>query len=363
MNKFFYSVALGPLLMLVGCGDIPIDKELDIPRVRVLDLAARTGFGVDGRMFFPAVAIAADRSRLSFRLSGEVISLNVSEGEIVKKGHVIAEIDPNDFKLEVDNTRASYNVANSQYRRSEPLVKKGLLAKSQFDELAAQRMIAKAKYDLAKLRLSFTQLKAPIDGIISRVNVDQYENIQAGEQIVNIHNPHSVDIVVQVADKLFANAPTDAEFRNVQAEVKVSHDLFYKAKLKEYTTEQNPDTATYSITLTMPMPDDYLILDGTAVEVAARNAPVGDIQSIPITIPIEAIFNPDGGSLDRKNKFVWVLQSDNTVKQTRVMTGKVSYKEIQVRNGLHEEDKIVVAGVTRLRDGMVVEPIVQETTK
>jgi RND family efflux transporter MFP subunit len=221
-------------------------------------------------------------------------------------------------------------------------------------------MIAKSKYDLAKLRLSFTQLKAPIDGIISRVNVDQDENVQVGQQIVNIHNPDSVDIVVQVADKLFANTPTDAEFRSVEADVKVDEDLIYVAKLKEYTTEQDPNTATYNVTLTMPMPKERLILDGMPVEVAARKVMYGDIPARAVTIPIEAIFNADGDDIDRENKFVWVLQSDNSVKRTKIQTGRVSYKEIQVLSGLQAEDKIVIGGVARLRDGMVVEPLAQE---
>lgn len=363
MKKLIYGAALSSLFVLVGCSEATIDNEKALPRVKVLDLSTRVESEFDGRMFFPAVANAADRSQLSFRLSGEVIALNVNEGAKVKKGDVIAKIDPNDFKLEVDNTKASYNVANSQYTRSEPLVKKGLLAQSQFDELAAQRMIAKAEYDMAKLKLSFTELKAPIDGIISRVSVEQFENIQVGQQIVNIHNYNAVDISVQVSDKLFVNTPTDAEFRAVVVDVKVPGGALYTAMLKEYTTEQNPDSGTYSVTLTMPMPEDQLILDGTAVEVAPKNQEIIGIQSARLTIPIEAIFNPDGDDLDRDNKYVWVLQSDNTVKRTKVVTGRVSYKEIQVQDGLHVEDKIVVAGITRLRDGMLVEPIKQEASK
>ncbi|WED27934.1 efflux RND transporter periplasmic adaptor subunit [Vibrio sp. DW001] len=360
MKTIIYIIVLSSLVAMAGCGKKPADVEKEIPRVRILDLSKQSDAVYDGRMFFPAIAAAADRSHLSFRLSGEVIKLDVNEGDLVSKGQVLAEIDPNDFKLEVENKRASFNVADSQYRRSAPLVKKGLLAQSQFDELAAQRMIAKAEYDLATLRLSFTQLKAPFDGIISRVNVEKFENIQAGQQIVNIHNPAFVDIVIQVADKLFANSPQMEEFGSVEADVKVANGLIYSAKLKEYTTEQDQDTATYNVTLTMPMPKEILILDGMAVEVAPKKGHVGDIQTVALSIPIEAIFNPDGDTLDRANKFVWVLQPDNTVKRTKVMTGRVSYKEIQVLDGLTAEDKIVIAGITRLRDGLKVEPSMQE---
>jgi multidrug efflux pump subunit AcrA (membrane-fusion protein) len=82
--------------------------------------------------------------------------LYVKEGDKLKKGDVIAELDPTDYKLDVDNASARYSVVNSQFRRSKPLVDKGLLAKSQFDEIAANRQIAFAELQLAKLRLSFT---------------------------------------------------------------------------------------------------------------------------------------------------------------------------------------------------------------
>ena len=135
---------------------------------------------VDDNLYFPAIANAADRSHLSFRVAGEVSRVLVKEGDRVVKGDVIAKLDPTDYQLDVDNASARFSVVDSQYRRSAPLVKKGLLAKSQFDEIAAQRQIALAELELAKLRLSFTTLKAPVDGIISRVNVDQFENIKVG---------------------------------------------------------------------------------------------------------------------------------------------------------------------------------------
>lgn len=361
MNKLLYTFTLSLLVAISGCGETVVDETITPPRVRILDLSSQSDEVYDNRMFFPAIAAAADRSQLSFRLSGQITNLNVNEGALVSKGQVIASIDPTDFQLEVDNKKASFNVADSQYRRSAPLVEKGLLAQSQFDELAAQRMIAKAEYDLAKLRLTFTELKAPIDGLISRVSVEQFEQVQAGQQIVNIHNPNFVDIVVQVSDKLFSNTPKLEQFQMVEADVKVADGDLYTAKLKEYTTEQDQETATYNVTLTMPMPKELLILDGMAVEVAPRQGHIGDISVAAVSIPIEAIFNPDGEPLDRLNKFVWVLQEDNTIQRTKVMTGRVSYKEIQVLSGLTNEDKIVIAGITpRLRDGMKVELVTQE---
>ncbi|GLO61182.1 hemolysin secretion protein D [Vibrio sp. MACH09] len=353
---------LSLLGIVAGCKDNGPEKVPAIAKVKVVKVGSTTG--VDDRMFFPAIANAADRARLSFRVSGEVSKLMVRDGDRVTKGQLIAEIDPTDYQLAVDNARASYSVANSQYKRSEQLVKKGLLAQSQFDELAAQRMIAKSELDLASLQLSFTTLNAPYDGLISRVNVEQFENINIGQQVVNIHNPKQVDIVIQVPDKLFAGSPSDYDYQQVQADVRLNNGNTYRASLKEYTTEQDAESATYTVTLTMPMPENDIVLDGMAVDVAPIQGGIGDLNSASqlISIPIEAVFTPDGEDLDRLNKYVWVVGKDNSVSKTKVVTRKVNYKKVQVVSGLTQGDSIVVAGVSRLRDGMKVELVNELST-
>ncbi|MGJ7094469.1 efflux RND transporter periplasmic adaptor subunit [Vibrio hannami] len=358
MKNIYLLAILGASFLIAGCGEAPSAEKKAPPKVRVLQLGDGTS-GKSDKSYFPAIASAADRSHLAFRISGEISKLNVNEGDKVSKGQVIAELDPTDFKLTVDNAQAAYTVANSQYERSAQLVEKGLLAQSQFDELAAQRKRAKAELDLAKLRLTFTKLRAPMDGIISRISVEKFENIQAGQQIVNIHNLNAVDIVVQVADQAFANR-RDIDLRALEALVRVDSGEEYTATLKEFTTEQDPNTATYTVTLTMPMPENQLILDGMAVEVTEKTELPGIEVSSIINIPIEAVTNPDGELLDRENKFVWVVNEDNTVTKTKVVTGEIAFEKIQVLSGLEQGQKLVVAGLTRLTDGMEVSPIEQE---
>ncbi|GAK87954.1 probable Co/Zn/Cd efflux system membrane fusion protein [Vibrio ponticus] len=191
-------------LTLIGCGEQAAYTDFGLPKVEVVQVASDPP---SDSLYFPAVANAAERSHLSFRVAGEIRRVYVKEGDKVEKGALIAELEPTDYQLEVDNAAARFSVINSQYRRSQPLVKKGLLAKSQFDEIAAQRRIALAELELAKLRLSFTKLKAPVEGIISRVSVDQFENIQVGQNIVNIHSLNSVEILIQLPDRIYVNQP------------------------------------------------------------------------------------------------------------------------------------------------------------
>lgn len=97
-----------------------------------------------------------------------------------------------------------------------------------------------------------------------------------------------------------------------------------------------------------------------AVEVTSKDEKVGLELNVGINVPIEAIFNADGDELGRENKFVWVLNDDSTISRKQIRTGKASKTSIQVLDGLALNDKVVVAGVSRLRDGMKVEVVKQE---
>ena len=346
MKKLMTLSLISTALILSGCKPAPADVVSELPRVEIKTIDS--GLTSD-KLYLPAVATAADRSHLSFRLSGEITNLNVKAGETVKKGQVLAVLDKTDYNINVDNARARYNVANSQYRRSKPLVDKGLLAKSQFDELAAQRQIALADLELAKLRLSFTELKAPIDGIISRVSVEQFENIQIGQQVVNIHNRNAVDIIVQVPDKLYSKQPNSGVVEKIQATVRLDNGSSYEAKVKEYTTEPDPESGAYLVTLTMPMSEDQFILDGMAVEVTTKQSALNESSQFGMVIPIE-----DGDTLDKDEKYVWVIDSSNKVKKQKVVTTKASSFGLRVVEGISTGDRIVIAGVSRLRDGIEV---------
>ena len=232
------------------------------------------------QLTFPAVAAAADKSSLSFRIQGEVTRVLVRSGSFVKKGQLLAELEPTDYQLEVDDALAKFNVADSQFRRSAKLVKKGYLAQSQFDELKAQRSIALARLDLAKLRLTFTKLYAPFEGVISKVPIEQFENVQVGQQVMNIHSTKQVDIHIQAPDMIFSRrSAVEIERSSPNARILMPDGVEYRAKLKEFTTELDPDSGTFLVTLTMPMPSDRFILDGMAVEVQADAQKIENIPS------------------------------------------------------------------------------------
>jgi RND family efflux transporter MFP subunit len=357
-NLSFIVLAIGSALALQGCEKPVIESVQRIQSVYVEDVALTEEAP---QLTFPAVAAAADKSSLSFRIPGEVTHIYIRPGDFVKKGQLLAELDPFDYRLEVDNAQAKYNVADSQYRRSAKLVENGYIAQSQFDELKAQRRIERARLNIAKLNLKFTQIKAPFNGVVSRVPIEQFENVQAGQQVMNIHSAKMVDIHIQAPDLIYSKSSAiDINVSKPDARVITSNGSEYKASLKEFTTEPDPESGSFLVTLTMPMPADNFILDGMAVEVRADAQKLNIYKKGEPVIPLEAIFNEDGDNLVLTDKFVWVVKDDMTVEKRRITTDKVVPEGVRVQSGIEQGEKIVVAGGNRLRAGQQITIISME---
>lgn len=348
-------MAFSAMALLQGCEKPLIEprQKVQLVKVKTVQLAEDTA-----RLSFPAVAVAADKSSLSFRLQGEVTAVTVRPGDQVAEGQVLAQIDPTYYRLELDDAKAEYAIADSQYRRSAKLVDQGYIAPSQFDELKAQRRIAKARLDIAKLNLSFTELKAPFAGVISHIPIQQFENVQVGQQVMNIHSSTTVDVQLQAPDIIYSKTTApQVEASKPGAKIITADGSEYDARLKEFTTEPDPEVGSFVITLTMPMPKDRFILDGMAVEVRADAQKLKIYKRNEPFIPLEAILNEDGDDLNMTQKFVWVVNNDNTVSKRQIITDKVVNNGVRLLSGLAVGDVIVVAGGNRLREGQSIKII------
>ncbi len=115
MKIFKLATGLSCLALLTACEDKQVTEIDTTPLVKAIEI---TVLDFDNKLYFPAVANAAEKAHLSFRVAGEINKLDVKEGTRVQAGDVIAELDPTDYQLDIDNAQARYNVVNSQYRRS-----------------------------------------------------------------------------------------------------------------------------------------------------------------------------------------------------------------------------------------------------
>ncbi|RXJ74439.1 efflux transporter periplasmic adaptor subunit [Veronia nyctiphanis] len=306
---------------------------------------------------FPAVAAAADLTALSFLVSGEVAKVFVKPGELVKKGQVLVALNKKDLRLAVKETKTSYELASRQYDRARKLRGTGALPKSQVDELKANRDVAKADYNLAVLKLSFAELKAPFAGVVSTVQVEDFENISPGKAVLSMHDANRVDVRLKVADQLYVNqqdiSPEDV-MKNINPRVLMPDGKEYPLSLREFTGEPDKTSGAFIVTMSMPMPKDTVILDGMSLNIITNPLNVSLAASVGDDIPLSAVFNGDGDSLANDQTYVWVLSDDNRVSKRQVVLEALSVRGVRVVGGLKPGERIVVKGVNKLMNGQEV---------
>lgn len=305
---------------------------------------------------FPAQVDANKGTLLAFRVEGQLIDINVLSGQDVKINHVLASLDPNRFQLHLDDTKARYELANSQLDRSKSLVKGGLVSRAEFDQISANVEVAKAALQHAKNDLENTKLRAPFDGVVSKLFVKNFENIQAKQNILRLENRDLIDVVIQVPERIVAQLNENFGY---QPEVIFDGipNRSYKLDLKEWDTLANERTGSYRVVFTMQTPKDFNLFAGMSGVVKVDLRKIIDTASVSIFVPVESIFYDDL----KNDTFVWKFSpSSQLVNKVAVTVGRIKGDKIEVSSGIKTDDIIVAAGIHLIDEGMKVRPYTRE---
>jgi RND family efflux transporter MFP subunit len=208
---------------------------------------------------------------------------------------------------------------------------------------------AKAAYDEARAALADTSLKAPFTGVVARTMVENHQEVKDKEPVISLQDISNLEIEVQVPER---DMILGRSFESV--ELFVSLDALpgrqFAARYQEQTTQADPSTQTFSITVVMPKPKGVNILPGMTAEVRALFYRAKDERSAAIRVPVEAVLADES-----KRSSVWVIDpKTNKVWLAPVELGPLSQGRVAITKGLTPGVNIVVAGVHHLRNGMKV---------
>ncbi len=302
-------------------------------------------------MSLPGRVRAAQRSELSFKVSGPLEKLPIDEGQMVQKGDLVAQILMRDFQTTVNEAKARALEADQQYNRYKELYSKRQVSKADFDRYRATRDVARAQLDDARNALNDTTLRAPFAGVIAKRYVENFEKVQVKQPIAYLQAIDQLEILIDVPELMMA------QFRrkgNVQvvAEFDAAPGISYPLVTKEFSTDADPATQTYQVVLSMNQPKEANILPGMTAKVTASATEGAEVES-GIIIPAIAVLN----DADDKN-YVWVLdRSTMTVKKILVGLGPLQgSKNVAIQAGLTGGEEIVISGVRMLQEGMKVRP-------
>lgn len=338
-------VGLSTILGISCCSKKENTHQNIIRPVRILKVES---LGSVEKMF-TGIVEAEQYSKLAFKLSGPLIEMNVNVGQKVKKGTVIAVVDPLDYKLQNEANKAAYITAASQLERNKKLLAMQAISKQEYEIAEATRIKAKSAYETSVNMLDNTKLRAPFDGFVEIKYVENYQKVQTGESVIKLVNPDKLEVG-------FVLPETSVELTRMDVKVAVEFDtykgIWFDAKVKEFV-DASPDGGGIPVKLTIDDRrfdrDKHNIYPGFSCKVALKiDDPVADSYIVPLS----AVFK----DLKTSEMSVWLYETQTgRVKRQRVVADQLfGNDQIRVSDGLKSDDMIVVAGVNYITDGQEV---------
>lgn len=296
-------------------------------------------------------------SRLSFRVSGTLVELAVDLGDSVRRGQVLARLDPIDFELQLEEAEAAVAEAGAAGRRAQAdyervrlLYEANNAAKSDLDAGRAAAESATAQLEAgskriaqARQQLAYTRLTAPFDGAVAAVEVEVNENVSAGQAILRLAGGSQPEVEVAVPEVLIAEL---AQGQPVTVRFDALPGRDFDARISEVSVAAG-GASTYPVVARLEESAAGLRA-GMAAEVTFQLAREGEALYVPLVAVGE----------DQRGRFVFVVEAADGAAQVRrreVEVGEISELGLEISRGLEAGERLVTAGVRRLTDGQRVE--------
>jgi multidrug efflux system membrane fusion protein len=346
------------LLVIFSCGKEEQPQEIIRP-VRYLQVFSTGGTRM---RTFPGVVQAGLESKLSFQVPGTLRRIAVKVGDEVETGDLIAQLDPSDYELRVQQAEAALANAQAQarntkahYSRIRALYENKSASRTDLDaaraadeSAAAAVKSAEKQVELARLQLGYTTLKAPTAGAIARVDVEVNENIQSGTHIVTLSAGSDIEVRVSMPEILIAQVE---EGSDVMVSCDAIPDKEFVATVREVGIAATEIGTTFPVTVLLRDTDES-IRPGMAASVAFRFESKDERERF--LLPSQAVVE------DREGRFVFIVEpmSDDLrfglVHRRSVTVGDLTAEGLEVFEGLADGDLVVTAGVSLIREGLKV---------
>ena len=346
------------MMTLIGFGCTTPEPEPEV--LRPVRSERATATGATRVRSFSGTARAGQETNLSFRVRGRIDGLFVEVGDVVRPNQRIAQLEKEDYEIAVRQEQANLASAEAASRNAEAdlervrgLYENDNISKNDYDAALATTQSAGARVEsssqalaAARRRLSYTSLRAPVDGAIASVPVEVNENVTPGQTVVRMTSGAQPEVEVAIPELLIAEID---EGDRVDVTFDALPGTSFDAVVTEVGVASVGMATTFPVTVRLSR-ESREVRSGMAANVAFRfEADHGE----HIHLPSHAV----GG--DRDGRFVFVLETSDesgvgVVRRTPVEVGELTHRGLEILAGLIEGQEVVTAGVRRLTDGQRV---------
>jgi RND family efflux transporter MFP subunit len=292
-------------------------------------------------------------SPVGFEVSGRLISRHVDLGDLIKKGQQLAELSAVDYQnrvtaaqADVAAAKAALAQAAAQEKRKRILLDKGFAPRAMYDDALRSLKSAEAAVEateanlrIARNQLSYTQLVATEDGVVTATGADPGQVVSAGQMVVEISRNTEHEAVFAVSADHVAHAKLNM---SVQVWLQGRPEVATSGVIREISPEADTSTGTYEVRVSLPSPPPEMRLG--AVVVGRVELKGQQIINLPSTALLQSGNQPQ----------VWVIDNDGKVHRRRIELLEFGTDTVAVSRGISAGEIVVVAGVNSLADGQLV---------
>ena len=334
---------------------MPKEVEVGNPHIEEVNVSAESTGRVEAEYSVDLVA----------RVPGFLLKKYFKEGDFVKKGQVLFQIDPREYQIEVNNSQANVNQysallknAQQELNRANALVKEDLISRSDVDQSLASRNQNKALYDaarqqleLAKVNLGYTKIKSPIDGRIGKVNITEGNYVTATSgSLVNISSVNPVFVTFSLkSDDFVRLLKASNKFKDAKVEVQFDGGSWYDKIGKVNFVDNKIDKNSGSVTLRATFDNSKgWLVPGAYMKVKITAPKLVKYMTVP-----QASTKGDAMS----GYYVWAVEDNKAVKKNIKVSDAIDNNWV-VNSGLNLDDTIVLSGIQNIAvEGQKLKPI------
>ena len=334
---------------------MPKEVEVGNPHIEEVNVSAESTGRVEAEYSVDLVA----------RVPGFLLKKYFKEGDFVKKGQVLFQIDPREYQIEVNNSQANVNQysallknAQQELNRANALVKEDLNSRSDVDQSLASRNQNKALYDaarqqleLAKVNLGYTKIKSPIDGRIGKVNITEGNYVTATSgSLVNISSVNPVFVTFSLkSDDFVRLLKASNKFKDAKVEVQFDGGSWYDKIGKVNFVDNKIDKNSGSVTLRATFDNSKgWLVPGAYMKVKITAPKLVKYMTVP-----QASTKGDAMS----GYYVWAVEDNKAVKKNIKVSDAIDNNWV-VNSGLNLDDTIVLSGIQNIAvEGQKLKPI------
>lgn len=349
------KVYIFPALALVGaalsaCNEAPEAAEAPVRPVLTMVVEQRQTEAIG----FTGTVEAAFSADLGFRVLGRITARNVTVGDLVKKGEVLATLDDSSLRLAVDKAEADLasavaklDLAKVTEERQKKLLATNAATKESVEEAVQSREASEASVeqlqaDLTKAteQLTYAKLTADRDGIVSSVSAEVGQVVSAGATVLTIAGLGARDAVVDIPDSHQTLTAIGTPF---DVTLQANPAITVKGKVRETAPQADAATRTLRTKIALESPPEYYRLGSTVTATPDRRV------REEMWLPASAVGSKDGG------RFVWIVDPASKKVSARTVTVEDAPNGgVRIASGLKPGERVVTAGVNSLSNEQTV---------